>query len=291
MQRAEIQQTEGNQAELYAKVEQAIHYLAEHSYEQPDLDTVAAQAGLSPHHFQRVFKRLAGVSPKRFLQYTTLEQAKTLLRGQNSVLDTSYAVGLSGAGRLHDLFLNGEAVTPGGYKTAGAGLTIRYGIHPTPFGYALIAVTEHGICELDLRSDYATAEAQAEGLTRKWAQAALQRDDAATAAVVEQIFREGQPCVSGLPLHLRGTNFQLKVWQAILRVPEGALTTYSEIAEAVGTPKAVRAVGSAVGDNPIAYLIPCHRVLRKDGGIGGYATGVARKQAMLSYEALANKDK
>lgn len=291
MQRAEIQQAEGNQAELYAKVEQAIHFLAEHSHEQPDLDTVAAQAGLSPHHFQRVFKRLAGVSPKRFLQYTTLEQAKTLLRGQNSVLDTSYAVGLSGAGRLHDLFLNGEAVTPGGYKTAGAGLTIRYGIHPTPFGYALIAVTEHGICELDLRSDYATAEAQAEGLTRKWAQAALQRDDAATAAVVEQIFREGQPCVSGLPLHLRGTNFQLKVWQAILRVPEGALTTYSEIAEAVGTPKAVRAVGSAVGDNPIAYLIPCHRVLRKDGGIGGYATGVARKQAMLSYEALANKDK
>lgn len=291
MQRAEIQQTEGNQAELYAKVEQAIHYLAEHSHEQPDLDTVAAQTGLSSHHFQRVFKRLAGVSPKRFLQYTTLEQAKTLLRGQNSVLDTSYAVGLSGAGRLHDLFLNGEAVTPGGYKTAGAGLTIRYGIHPTPFGYALIAVTEHGICELDLRSDYATAEAQAEELTRKWRQAALQRDDTATAAVVEQIFHEGQPCVSGLPLHLRGTNFQLKVWQAILQVPEGALTTYSEIAEAVGTPKAVRAVGSAVGDNPIAYLIPCHRVLRKDGGIGGYATGVARKQAMLSYEALVNKGK
>lgn len=284
---AEIQQADDNAAMLYAKVEQAIHYLAEHRHDQPNLDAVAREAGLSPHHFQRVFTRLAGISPKRFLQYTTLEEAKTLLRGRHSVLDTSYAVGLSGAGRLHDLFINGEAVTPGVYKSGGEGLKIRYGVHPCPFGYALIGMTSHGICELDLRSSAEDARRNLARMQSKWPQARLVEDLAATRHVVEQMTQHGQACVQKLPLHLRGTNFQLKVWQAILRVPEGALTTYSEIAEAVGSPHGVRAVGSAVGDNPVAYLIPCHRVLRKDGGIGGYATGIARKQAMLAYEALA----
>lgn len=287
MKPAEIQQADPNDAEIYAKVEQAIHFLAGHSHEQPDLETVARQAGLSPYHFQRVFKRMAGISPKRFLQYTTLEQAKTLLRGANSVLDTSYEVGLSGAGRLHDLFVNGEAVTPGTYKSGGEGLTIRYGVHPGPFGYALLGMTEHGICELYL---YTRREEAAQGLAmlhRRWPHAQVKEDAAGTSELAARIFHEGQPCVRGLPLHLRGTNFQLKVWQAILRIPEGSLSTYSELAQAVGTPKAVRAVGGAVGDNPICWLIPCHRVLRKDGGIGGYAYGTARKQAMLAYEALA----
>lgn len=289
MEHAEIQQAEPNQAEMYRKVEEAIIFLAQHSDEQPDLERVAEQAGVSPYYFQRMFRRLAGISPKRFLQYTTLERAKTLLRAQNSVLDTSYAVGLSGAGRLHDLFIHGEAVTPGTYKRGGGGLTIRYGVHPSPFGYALVGMTEHGICDLDLRSDEEEAWRQVGRLQRKWPQAGFRRDMDGTAPLVRRIFEEGQTAVEGIPLHVRGTNFQLKVWQAILRVPEGALTTYSEIAEAVGAPKAVRAVGSAVGDNPVAWLIPCHRVLRKDGGIGGYATGVARKQAMLAYEALAKK--
>lgn len=289
MQQAEIQQAELNFAEIYAKIEQAIHYLTEHAQEQPDLDTVAAQVGLSPFYFQRLFKRLAGVSPKRFLQYTTLEQAKSLLRMDHSVLDVALDVGLSGPGRLHDLLINGEAVTPGEFKSGGAGLVIRYGVQPTPFGYGIIALTQHGICELDVRTRYEEAALAAAALPKKWPQAVLVEDAQATAEVAHKAFADGQSAVRSLPLHLRGTNFQLKVWQALLHIPEGALTTYSTLAGAVGLPKAVRAVGSAVGDNPIAFLIPCHRVLRKDGGIGGYASGIARKQAMLAFEALSGK--
>lgn len=281
---AEIPQGEENHAALYAKVEAAIHYLAAHSENQPDLQAVAARAGLSPQHFQRVFKRLAGVSPKRFLQYTTLQQAKTLLRQNNAVLDVSYAVGLSGAGRLHDLFIHGEAMTPGSYKSGGNGLEIRHGVAATPFGYALLAYTPHGICALDFRTDPAEAGALWQKLQHTWPQAVLVEDAQGAAALAKRIFAEEAP--QAVPLHLRGTNFQLKVWQALLHIPEGTLTHYSALAASVGAPKAVRAVGSAVGDNPLAYLIPCHRVLRKDGGIGGYATGLARKQALLAYEAL-----
>lgn len=287
MKHAEIQQAQPNDAEVYAKVEQAIHFLTAHSHAQPDLETVAAQVGLSPFHFQRVFKRLAGISPKRFLQFTTLSQAKTLLRQNVPVLDVAYDVGLSGAGRLHDLFVNGEAVTPGTFKNGGEALTIRYGVHPSPFGYAFIALTPHGICELDLRSNQEDAIAVATTLHRKWPQAQLTEDPSATREAVVTMFAEGQSTVARYPLHLRGTNFQLKVWQAVLQIPEGGLSTYSDLATAVGVPKAVRAVGSAVGDNPVAFLVPCHRVLRKDGGIGGYATGLARKQALLAYEGLA----
>lgn len=289
MQQAEIQQEALNFAEIYAKIEQAIHYLTEHADEQPDLDTVATQVGLSPFYFQRLFKRLAGVSPKRFLQYTTLEQAKTLLRMDYSVLDAALDVGLSGPGRLHDLFINGEAATPGEFKSGGAGLVIRYGIQPTPFGYGMIALTQHGICELDVRTRYEEAEQAVAALSKKWPAAQLVHNMEATAEVARKAFADGQSAVRSLPLHLRGTNFQLKVWQALLRIPEGTLTTYGTLAEAVGVPKATRAVGSAVGDNPIAFLIPCHRVLRKDGSIGGYATGLARKQAMLAFEALSGK--
>jgi AraC family transcriptional regulator, regulatory protein of adaptative response / methylated-DNA-[protein]-cysteine methyltransferase len=286
MESPEIKQAEPNAAELYASIESAIHYLAEHSAEQPDLETVAMRFGLSPWHFQRVFKRMAGISPKRFLQHTTLEQAKALLRQNHTVLDTAYEVGLSGAGRLHDLFIQGEAVTPGTFKRGGEGLCIRYGIHPSPFGYMFIALTPHGICELDIRTYYAETQVLADDMRRKWPQARMQEDSSATGAILARIVDEGQAAVRNIPLHLRGTNFQLKVWQALLRIPEGERTDYSTLALAVGAPKATRAVGSAVGDNPIAYLIPCHRVLRKDGGIGGYATGVARKQVMLACEAI-----
>lgn len=283
---AENQQAEPNSAEIYAAIEEAIHFLSEHSQEQPDLETVAARFGLSAGHFQRVFKRMTGVSPKRFLQYTTLNEAKTLLRENHSVLDVAYAVGLSGGGRLHDLFVQGEAMTPGVFKSGGEGIEIRYGVHPSPFGYMFIATTPLGICELDIRTLYEDSTTQLARLRRKWPQAKLIHDVQATQAVMERILSDGQRAVQDMPLHLRGTNFQLKVWQAVLRVPEGELTDYSTLAQAIGSPKAIRAVGSAVGDNPIAYLIPCHRVLRKDGGIGGYATGLARKQTMLAYEAL-----
>lgn len=288
MKPAEIKQAEPDQAEIYAKIEQAIHYLTTHSHEQPNLETVASQVGLSPFYFQRNFKKLSGISPKRFLQYTTLEQAKTLLRANHPVLDVAYDVGLSGAGRLHDLFVHGEAVTPGTFKNGGEALVIRYGVHPSPFGYAFIAITPHGICELNLHTSREKAECQADSLPRKWPRAKLVQDAASTAELARLIFDEGQTAAIQKPLHLRGTNFQLKVWQAILQIPEGSLTSYSELARAVGIPAAVRAVGSAVGDNPLAYIIPCHRVLRKDGGIGGYAGGLARKQAMLAYEALAD---
>jgi AraC family transcriptional regulator of adaptative response/methylated-DNA-[protein]-cysteine methyltransferase len=289
MSAAKNHESHTNEAELYAKIEQAIGYLETHSHDQPDLQAVAAQVGLSTYYFQRVFKRLAGISPKRFLQHTTLEQAKTRLRANHPVLDVAYDVGLSGAGRLHDLFIQGEAVTPGTFKTRGEQLTIRHGVHPTPFGYAFVAITPHGICELNLRTHRQDAEHELERAKRQWKHATWQHDHEATAASISQIFENGQVSARHLPMHLRGTNFQLKVWQAVLQIPEGSLTTYSDLAQAVGCPAAVRAVGSAVGDNHLAYLIPCHRVLRKDGGIGGYATGLARKQAMLAYEALAIK--
>lgn len=272
---------------LYLKIEQVIAYIEAHAAEQPDLERLAAQAGLSVFHFQRVFKRLVGVSPKRFLQFCTLEAAKQQLTQDANLLDVSFAVGLSGPGRLHDLFINGEAVTPGVFKAGGETTLIDYGIHETPFGWALVAMTEHGICELDFCSSDAPLHTMTESLKLKWPKAQTRENPARTAEVIEAMLLEGQGAVTRLPLHIRGTNFQLKVWQALLRVPEGALTDYSAIARAIGHATATRAVGSAVGDNPIAFLIPCHRVLRKDGGIGGYATGTPRKRAMLAYEALA----
>lgn len=271
----------------YAKIERAIAFIETHFDEQPDLDRVAANAGLSPFHFQKLFSRLAGISPKRFLQFTTLEEAKKALTREANLLDASLAVGLSGPSRLHDLFLAGEAATPGDFKRGGATLEIAYGIHSTAFGYCLIAITPHGICELDFRTEEQEIHATLERLKTKWHRASFVADACRTQSVVDAMFLQGQPAVREMKLHLRGTNFQLKVWQALLRVPEGALTDYSAIASAIGAPKATRAVGSAVGDNPIAFLIPCHRVLRKDGGIGGYATGTARKRVMLAFEALS----
>ncbi len=269
---------------MYQKIEQAIAYIEAHADAQPDLDAVASEIGLSPFHVQRQFKQLAGISPKRFLQHTTLEKAKQCLTQEANLLDTAFSVGLSGTGRLHDLFLNGTATTPGGYKSGGDGITLTYGVHETPFGVCLLAITPQGICEMDYFPDVASVHTKT--LRKKWPHAEIVRDDVATQPFIDRMFAQGQGSVHTLPLHLRGTNFQLKVWQALLNIPEGALSNYSALAEAVGSPKAVRAVGSAVGDNPIAYLIPCHRVLRKDGGIGGYATGTPRKRAMLAYESL-----
>ncbi|MCH2546898.1 MAG: bifunctional helix-turn-helix domain-containing protein/methylated-DNA--[protein]-cysteine S-methyltransferase [Alphaproteobacteria bacterium] len=288
MKTAEIRQTEVNSAQLYAAIEKAIIYLQAHSHAQPDLQEVADFSGISPYHFQRTFTRLVGISPKRFLQYTTLEAAKTRLNTTPNLLDVAYDVGLSGGGRLHDLFVNGEAASPGIYKNAGESLQIVYGVHPSPFGYAVIAQTPHGICELSFASDLAEASSVIATIGRKWSQASLREDAAATRAVAQRLYERSDR--SALPkLHLRGTNFQLKVWQALLQIPCGALTKNTQIPQATGSAKAVRAVGTAVGDNPIAYLIPCHRVLRKDGGIGGYATGLPRKQTMLAFEALSTK--
>jgi AraC family transcriptional regulator of adaptative response/methylated-DNA-[protein]-cysteine methyltransferase len=267
--------------EDYGRIEQAILYLEDHYKEQPSLEELAANIGLSEYHFQRLFTRWAGVSPKRFLQFLTKEGAKELLDKSENLLDTTHQMGLSSLGRLHDLFVTTEAVSPGEYKSRGEGLTIRYGLHASPFGKCLVALTERGICHLGFvqRSEGTAID----NLVADWKNARMIEDHKATASLIEPIFEmggHGKP----LNLHLRGTNFQLKVWEALLQVPAGSVTTYQGLAERIGQPTASRAVGTAVGHNPIAVLIPCHRVIRKVGDFGNYRYGALRKKALLAYE-------
>ena len=270
-------------SEDYLRIEQAILYLENHYKHQPELGEVAANLGLSEYHFQRLFTRWAGVSPKRFLQFLTKEGAKDLLSRSENLLDTTHQVGLSSLGRLHDLFVTAEAVTPGEYKSRGAGVTIRYAIHPTPFGKCLIATTERGICHL---SFVQTSEGDAiDDFVEDWKHATMIEDHRSTVPLIEPIFdlrysHRGKP----LNVHLRGTNFQLKVWEALLQIPAGEVTTYAGIASRIGNPNATRAVGTAVGHNPIAVLIPCHRVIRKVGEFGNYRYGALRKKALLARE-------
>jgi AraC family transcriptional regulator, regulatory protein of adaptative response / methylated-DNA-[protein]-cysteine methyltransferase len=269
----------------YDRIEQAISYLDQSHPNQPALKDLAERAGLSEFHFQRLFTRWAGVSPKRFVQFQTLEHAKLVLEHSRSLLAASWEVGLSGSARLHDLFVAAEAVTPGSYKAAGEGLTIGYGIHATPFGECLIATTDLGVCSMAFIET--TREAAIEALEQKWNRAVLQRDQAGTGEVVDRVFGELATADQdgGVRLALRGTNFQLKVWEALLRIPSGAVASYEDVAAAIGAPGASRAVGTAIGQNPIAYLIPCHRVIRKTGAFGNYRWGVTRKHAMLGWEA------
>lgn len=267
----------------YDLVEKAIHYLEENYQNQPALADVAAHVGLSEFHFQRLFSRWAGISPKRFGQYLTMQHAKQVLAESENVLEAAYAAGLSGPGRLHDLFVTHEAVTPGEYKTRGAGLTIRYGFQATPFGEALLAETERGICGLSFITGNGRAAAYAD-LAHAWPQATLVEDEAGMATAVNQIFSPADR-PAPLPVYLKGTNFQIQVWMALLRVPPGALVTYSTLARATGQEKAAWAVGTAVGHNPIAYLIPCHRVIQKSGNLGGYHWGLTRKKALIGWEA------
>lgn len=268
----------------YQRIAEAISFIRSHTTQQPQLELVAKQVGLSPYHFQRLFKRLAGVSPKRFLQYLTAEQAKQLLKQSRTVLDTSFAVGLSSPGRLHDLMINIDAMTPGEYKSGGENLHIFYGRHPTPFGDCLLALTRRGICRLEF-IDPTAENIIIEKLHEEWPHAHIERQPERTKQSVQQIF---YPADSGddkpLTLLLQGTNFQLKVWQALLNIPPGCVTSYGELAQKIGHTGSGRAVGTALGNNPIGYLIPCHRVLRGDGTIGGYRWGEERKYALLGYE-------
>ena len=267
-------------SEDYARIEQAIRYIEANAQRQPDLNELAAQVGLSEYHFQRLFTRWAGISPKRFLQFLTREQAKARLARSGNLLEATYAAGLSGPGRLHDLFVQTEAVTPGEYKSKGAGVEIAYGFHPSPFGECLLAITGRGVCFLAFVED--DRSSALEQLKLNWPKAQLSEAPARTAAVVEQIFAPGS--AAPIPVHLRGTNFQIKVWEALLRIPPGDLTTYQSLAEQVHSPGAARAVGNAVAHNPLAYLIPCHRVLQKTGHFGNYRYGPARKKAILGWE-------
>ena len=269
------------QSRDYARIERAISFLEENYLDQPELETVAAAAGLSAAHFQRMFKRWAGISPKRFVQYLPLAHARQRLADSASVLDTTYDAGLSGPGRLHDLFVTYEAMTPGDYKQGGSGVEIVYGIHPSPFGPCFIGQTERGVCALGFAEDDVSPE-PLQDFQRRWQNAIFIHDKARTGATAALIF---SPSGGRLELDLRGTNFQLKVWEALLRIPPGAVVSYGGLADALDKSGAARAVGSAVAANPVSYLIPCHRVIRKSGHFHNYYWGPERKRAMLAWEA------
>jgi len=269
----------------YARVEASIRFLETHHQDQPGLADIAAAAGLSEYHFQKLFSRWVGISPKRFLQFLTKEHAKKLIEGSGTVLDTTYDSGLSSPGRLHDLFVTCEAVTPGEYKKRGAGLDIRYGFHPSPFGECLLAVTDRGLCALTFVQDDDRHRPVTE-LERQWPQAHIRKAPDASAGLLDSIF--GYPHdhpPAPLYLFVKGTNFQIKVWEALLKIPLGRAVTYEDIARHIGMPNAQRAVGNAVGRNPIPFLIPCHRVLRKMGAFGYYGGGPSRKKAILGWES------
>ena len=268
----------------YARIEQVIYYLEKNAARQPSLGEIADHVHLSEYHFQRLFTRWVGISPKRFLQFITKEHAKQLLSRSSNILETAYQVGLSSPGRLHDLFLTWEAVTPGEYKQRGDGLTIHFGFHPSPFGEVLLGSTERGICNLSFVMPAGRTTAL-ETLRRSWTKANLIEDPSSTLPLITSIFRSPTQRYDGsLHVFLSGSNFQLKVWEALLRIPSGCVVSYRDIAGYLGNPGASRAVGSALGHNPVAVLIPCHRVIHSLGEFGNYHYGEARKVALLGWE-------
>ncbi len=270
----------------YHRIAQAIRYIETNVTQQPDLREIAEHLHLSEYHLQRLFRRWVGISPKRFLQYLTAEYAKDLLQQRHPVLDVAHHTGLSGGGRLHDLMVNIHAMTPGEYKRAGAGLDITYGVHETPFGAALLAQTARGVCALHFLPEDTSLTPLLSALHTEWPLANFQRDEAVTAPTLARIFAPTQHALDQpITLLLKGTNFQVRVWEALLNIPYGSATTYANVAQFIGAPSAARAVGNAVGQNPIAYLIPCHRVLRRDGDLSGYRWDPTRKRAMLGWEA------
>lgn len=269
----------------YERVARAIEYLQNHRDRFPRLQEVARAVHLSQYHFQRLFKRWAGISPKRFLQFLTVEHARKLLRYSRSLLDTSMEMGLSSSSRLHDLFVSVEAITPGEYKRKGRGVTIWYGVHPTPFGQCLLAVTERGLCRLKFLAGTGAA-AEVRRLKAEWPEARVIENPRMTKPYALRIFtRNGESKRRPLPVVLKGTNFQLKVWEALMRIPEGTLASYEDLARMVGKPQATRAVAGAVAKNPVVFVIPCHRVIRKMGVFGDYQGGATRKKAILAWEA------
>ncbi|MEP3045280.1 MAG: bifunctional helix-turn-helix domain-containing protein/methylated-DNA--[protein]-cysteine S-methyltransferase [Roseibium sp.] len=272
-------------AENYAVVRQTLKRITEDWREQPSLDQLAKEVRLQPIQLQRVFSRWAGLTPKQFLQAITLDHAKALLRDSASVLDASYEVGLSGSSRLHDLFVTHEAMTPGDYRSRGAGLSIIYGFHPSPFGQVLVMATDKGLAGLGF-SDPGEEASALKDMCDRWPAANFVHDQEATASYAGRVFdpdkwQKDQP----LNIVMIGTDFEIRVWQTLLKIPMGKATTYSDIASSIGSPKASRAVGSAVGRNPLSFVVPCHRVLAKDGKLGGYHWGLTRKRAILGWES------
>lgn len=269
----------------YETIREAIAFITECRTDQPSSEAIAEAVGLTPVQLTRLFGRFAGITPKQFLAAVTLDAAKRLLDDHASVLDTALEVGLSGPGRLHDLFVTHEAMTPGAYKTRGAGLVMRHGFHASPFGIAVLVATDHGVAGLAFADPGGEAAAMRD-LTERWPAAIHLRDDAFTAPHAARIFdleqwRPDQP----LRVVLIGTDFEIRVWRTLLAIPFGRATTYSQVAAHIGSPKASRAVGAAVGRNPISFVVPCHRVIGRSGDLTGYHWGLARKRAILGWEA------
>lgn len=268
----------------YQRVEQALNFVAENFRQQPSLAQIAESVHLSEHHFQRLFQRWAGVSPKQFLQYLTVASASECLQAGLSTMETAYEVGLSAPARLGELFVRLEAVTPGEYKSGGVGIEVSYGIHDTPFGACLLGVTDRGVCALQFVAPGMPEQALADARQRL-PNAQYHHRPAVTSPLAAQIFNERSN--RALPLLVSGTAFQLKVWEALLSIPAGQVASYQQIAVAIGQRAAVRAVGTAIGHNPVGLLIPCHRVIRGNGMPGGYRWGAGRKLALQGWEKLA----
>lgn len=266
----------------YQRIAQAIQYLEANFRQQPDLDELAEKVHLSPFHFQRIFTEWAGISPKRFLQYLTVDYLKERLQQSRNIIEAAEAAGLSSQSRVYDLFTTLEAVTPQEYKLSGSGLRIEYGFHPTPFGMCLIGVTERGVCWMSFLSADEEQRLALEEMKAWWHNSVFHEDHHLTGSYIDQIFRN--PSTKKLHVLVKGTNFQVKVWEALLRIKPGDVTTYQDIARSIQNPAALQAVGSAVGSNHVAYLIPCHRVIRKDGILGEYRWNSVRKKGMIGWE-------
>jgi AraC family transcriptional regulator, regulatory protein of adaptative response / methylated-DNA-[protein]-cysteine methyltransferase len=283
----------------YDRIRRALEFMTVRWKSQPDLETIAQHIGLSESHFHQLFRRFSGITPKAFLQAITLDHAKTLLKNSASILDTSYEVGLSGPSRLHDLFVTHEAMSPGEWKSGGEDLILRYGYHQSPFGEALAVMTDRGLAGLGWVDDKAAAGSAADtgkpaggregafnDMKRRWPKATFVEDTALATKTIDRIFQRGSWSTDKpVKIVLLGSDFEVRVWSALLKIPMGAATTYGDVANHIGNPKAARAVGAAVGRNPISFVVPCHRVLGKTGALTGYHWGITRKQAILGWEA------
>lgn len=267
----------------YQRIAEAISFINTNMQQQPSLEDIAAAINLSPFHFQRLFSRWAGVTPKKYLQILTVERAKQLLSESKPLLEVSDTIGLSSSSRLHDHFVQLEAMTPGQYKAGGTGISIQYAIAPSPFGNVFIATTPRGICKLSFLIDNNEGQ-QIADLKRTWPGAKIQQQTTEIISIAQGILSGDKAIKGPLSLHVTGTNFQIAVWRALLQIDPGYIYSYGQIATAVGRPKASRAVGTAIGSNPIAFLIPCHRVLQQSGKIGGYLWGETRKHAIHAWE-------
>lgn len=269
----------------YYRIEKAIQYLEENFHKQPELDEVAEKVHLSSFHFQRIFTEWAGISPKRFLQYLTVDFLKDKLAHTKNIIEAAEAAGLSSQSRVYDLFTTLEAVTPQEYKQKGTGIRVEYDIHETPFGLALIGITDRGICWLSFIAENAATKIEVEKMKEHWHNSVFHQNQNLTGDFINMIFNRNKiNSKKKLHVFVKGTNFQIKVWEALLKIPMGDVTTYQTIAQQIHNPKAMQAVGSAVGSNHIAYLIPCHRVIRKDGILGEYRWDAARKKSIIGWE-------